>query len=134
MVYPELASCKTLQVTLSLESSGLNTIQVRCDDPLGECPPEPEDPDDDPVCPPAAAPDGDLPPQVVAYARNPFEKPKDPSKKANDRFSEITFCRGFFLFRNLGNAMAYGSGASHPILKSDLSKYEGRGNIKVRYV
>ncbi|KAM6510464.1 hypothetical protein FSOLCH5_010904 [Fusarium solani] len=97
-----------------------NWIRVRCDDPLNHCLKDPEDPDD-PKCPPASTQGEDQSAETVAYARNPFEK-------ENDKYSEISFCPVFFRMRNLGNAMAFGSGHSHPILKADLRNYEGRAD------
>jgi len=59
-------------------------------------------------------------PENLAYAQDPFSE-------GNDKFSMINLCRGFFAFRNLDNAMAYGSGLSNPLFKSDLRRYVGRG-------
>ncbi|KAL6365955.1 hypothetical protein LRP88_00538 [Fusarium phalaenopsidis] len=81
---------------------------------------EPDDPDN-PKCPPASAQGEDQSAETIAYARNPFEKD-------NDKYSDITFCPAFFRLRNLGNAMAYGSGHTHPILKADLRNYESRAD------
>ncbi|KAI8652238.1 hypothetical protein NCS57_01286900 [Fusarium keratoplasticum] len=97
-----------------------NWIRVRCDDPLKLCIEEPDDPDN-PKCPPASAQGEDQSVETIAYARNPFEKD-------NDKYSDITFCPAFFRLRNLGNAMAYGSGHTHPILKADLRNYESRAD------
>ncbi|KAK2598099.1 hypothetical protein QQS21_005810 [Conoideocrella luteorostrata] len=112
-----------------LGPSGLNKDQqqqiqavfnnVRCDDPMKWCTTAGES--DEPKCPPLVSAKGEE--QVIetaAYVRNPFEK-------GNDKFSEITFCRSVFSLRNLGNAMAHGSGPKNPILKANLNNYEGRG-------
>lgn len=93
-----------------------HTTQARCDDPMKYCTRPKEDP---PKCPPQSA--TDVANSVVfAYVRNPFHA-------GNDRFSEINFCPEFFDLRNLGNAMAYGSAPSHPVRRSDLETYQGRG-------
>ncbi|KAJ8133212.1 hypothetical protein O1611_g410 [Lasiodiplodia mahajangana] len=98
-----------------------NWIRVRCDDPRQLCTPDSDDPDD-PECPPASAQGDEQTAETTAYATNPFEN-------GNDKFSEINFCPPFFSLRNLGNAMAYGSGKGHPILNAVLSNYESRADI-----
>jgi hypothetical protein len=92
----------------------LNWIRVQCDDPEGSCPKPPEDP-----CPPPSLQSDEQTMVTLAYARNP--------DKTTDGYPDISFCPGFFQLRNLKNAMAFGSGPRHRILKSDLARYQGRG-------
>ncbi|KAI0965230.1 hypothetical protein F4678DRAFT_467779 [Xylaria arbuscula] len=86
------------------------------------CLPDVDEPDEPPPCPEVAAQGDEQNAETIAYARNPFEN-------GNDKFSEINFCRSYFGFRNLGNALAYGSGHSNPIDKSYLDRYESRADI-----
>ncbi|KAF3046677.1 hypothetical protein E8E11_000177 [Didymella keratinophila] len=80
--------------------------------------------DDDPKCPPEYIfnPD-DGEGDTTAYVRNPDEHGNQ------EKYSKIAFCKQFFDYRNLGNAMAYDCAPSHPIMKSDVRKYHSRANI-----
>jgi hypothetical protein len=82
------------------------TLKVRCDDPARRC-----------SCP-TTQKDKDRR-AVLAYSRNP--------KQAGGKYPYISFCPQFYGLRNLGNAIAYGSGFSNPKDRYDLDKYEGRG-------
>ncbi|EON66292.1 hypothetical protein W97_05685 [Coniosporium apollinis CBS 100218] len=86
-----------------------NWIRVRCDDPAGLCSKK---------CP--TSQENKDPAVVLAYARNPVQ--------AGEKYPDISFCPEFYGLRNLGNAIAYGSGFSNPNMKNDLSNYEGRAN------
>lgn len=85
-------------------------LKVRCDDPARrcstQCPTNQED-EDKAV--------------VLAYARNP--------KQAGQKYPDISFCPEFYGLRNLGNAIAYGSGFSNVKQKNLLDNYEGRGKL-----
>ncbi|KAH0556757.1 hypothetical protein GP486_005454 [Trichoglossum hirsutum] len=87
-----------------------NWIRVRCDDPAGYCSTK---------CP-TAQEDEDRT-VVLAYARNP--------NRSGGKYPDISFCPEFYGLRNLGNAIAYGSGFSNPKFKNDLTNYEGRADV-----
>lgn len=87
--------------------------KVRCDDPAHRCStqcPTTEEDEDKAV--------------VLAYARNP--------KQAGGKYPDISFCPEFYGLRNLGNAIAYGSGFSNVKQKNLLDNYEGRGKHEKR--
>jgi len=84
------------------------TLKVRCDDPRRRCSTE---------CPTTQEDENKA--VVLAYARNP--------KQAGGKYPDISFCPEFYRLKNLGNAIAYGSGFSDPKRRNLLSNYEGRG-------
>ncbi|KAK7926917.1 hypothetical protein PG985_003915 [Apiospora marii] len=89
-----------------------NWIRVRCDDPLHKCSYD---------CPQATEDEnkkGDL----IAYARNP-----DGTKQM--KWPDISFCPKFYGERNLGNAIAYGSGFSNAKDRFDISNYFSRATV-----
>lgn len=86
-----------------------NYIRARCDDPARQCSFR---------CPETQEDEGQG--DVIAYARNP--------KQAGGKYPDISFCPPFYGQRNLGNAIAFGSGVSNPRTKNDLTRYRGRAD------
>ncbi|KAK8098814.1 uncharacterized protein PG998_012055 [Apiospora kogelbergensis] len=88
-----------------------NWIRVRCDDPLQRCSYN---------CPKTTEDENKA--DLVAYSRN-------PDVAANRKWPDISVCPSFYGLRNLGNAIAYGSGYSNPKSKFDISYYYSRANV-----